>query len=79
MATLGCLAQYALSLIATFVAALVIKNLFNVVHCHQTLLSRHDQGGLWGDWVGNSCAVEVHFGVLCSHGVWHFDVAGGNG
>lgn len=64
MSTLEHVAKHTASNIANFVAALVIKYLLNVVHGCRSLLSHHIQGGLQGDWVGNSCVVDVHFRAL---------------
>jgi hypothetical protein len=64
MANLQHLAKHAVGVVTAFVGVLVIKYLLNRAHGRRRLPSLEGQGGFWGDWVGNFCVVEVHFGAL---------------
>ena len=64
MANLQHLAKHAVGVGTAFAGTLVIKYLLNRAHGRRRLPSLEGQGGFWGDWVGNFCVVEVHFGAL---------------
>jgi hypothetical protein len=64
MTNLHHLAKHAVGVVTAFAGALVIKYLLNRAHGRRRWPSIESQGGLWGDWVGNFCVVEVHFGAL---------------